>query len=156
MVRFREEQSFRQTWVFWAVAGSAAVCAAILWAAADRQPPAMTVWPPMAITSALLLWLMTMRLVTEVRDDCLRVKFEWLWPERRIPYADIVKATATTYRPILDYGGWGVRGFPQVRAFNVRGSRGVLLELRDGRRLMIGSQRPEELEAAIRERLMSH
>ena len=140
--------------MFWAVLGAVALSAgAVWWAVASLEAPAATVWPPLGITGALLLWLLAMRLVTEVRDDCLRVKFEWLWPERRIPYADIVKATATTYRPILDYGGWGVRGFPQVRAFNVRGSRGVLLELRDGRRLMIGSQRPEELEAAIRERL---
>jgi hypothetical protein len=34
-------------------------------------------------------------------------------------------------------------------AYNVSGDRGVELTLRDGRRVMLGSQRPEELAQAI-------
>jgi hypothetical protein len=36
-------------------------------------------------------------------------------------------------------------------AYNVRGDRGVQLVLRDGRRVLIGSQRADELAKAIAE-----
>ncbi|NLK25486.1 MAG: hypothetical protein GX307_02790 [Euryarchaeota archaeon] len=35
------------------------------------------------------------------------------------------------------------------KAYNVSGNRGVLLKLKDGNSLLIGSQRAEELDAAI-------
>jgi hypothetical protein len=72
-----------------------------------------------------------------------------LWPERTIPYHRIVKVEAQRYRPILDYGGWGVRGIAPVKAFNVSGNRGVLLSLSNGQYLMIGSQRSDQLAAAL-------
>jgi hypothetical protein len=54
-----------------------------------------------------------------------------------------------TYRPIRDYGGWGIRYGRGGKAYNVSGNRGVMLELSDGQKLLIGSQRPEELANAI-------
>ena len=55
-----------------------------------------------------------------------------------------------TFRPIADYGFWGVRsGRDGTRALIARGNRGVRLELADGSFLLIGSQRPEALARAI-------
>ncbi len=53
------------------------------------------------------------------------------------------------YRPISQYGGWGIRGFGKNRALNARGNRGVLLTKADGSTLMIGSQKPRELLEAL-------
>jgi hypothetical protein len=54
------------------------------------------------------------------------------------------------YRPIADHGGWGIRsGRDGERALTARGNRGVRLVLADGTRLLIGSQRPEELAETI-------
>ena len=59
---------------------------------------------------------------------------------------------ARTYRPILEYGGWGIR-YTMGRgwAYNVSGNQGVQLELASGKRILIGSQRAEELARAIGE-----
>lgn len=47
-------------------------------------------------------------------------------------------------------GGLGIRGVPgRVWIYNYNANRGVELELRDGRRLIIGSRKPEELHEAI-------
>lgn len=54
------------------------------------------------------------------------------------------------YRPILDYGGWGIRWAPgKGWAYTVRGNLGVQLELSDGKRLLVGSQSPEGLVLMI-------
>ncbi len=94
-----------------------------------------------------------LRLDVETREDALVVHF---FPLRRrvVPYAAIRRCAAVTYRPIVEYGGWGIRwGGPRKWAYNVRGDRGVLLELADGGTLLVGSQRPGELARAIGLRL---
>ena len=48
-------------------------------------------------------------------------------------------------------GGWGFRWGSSGRAYNLRGNRGVQLTLADGGRLLLGSQRADELAAAIEE-----
>ncbi len=92
------------------------------------------------------LW--NLELVTQVRRGEVRIRF-WPFARRRIPIDEIVSYEVRTYRPIREYGGWGVRyGFGGT-AYNMSGNRGVQLELADGKRVLIGSQRPEELAAAL-------
>ena len=63
---------------------------------------------------------------------------------------DSLASKSSTYRPIADYGFWGIRsGRDGERALIARGNRGVRLELTDGSKLLIGSQRPEALAPAI-------
>jgi preprotein translocase subunit SecG len=88
-------------------------------------------------------------LETTVDREAIIVAFHFLWPKRRIRLSEVRKAEATKYHPFLDYGGYGVRLGLHGWAFNVSGDEGVLVETNDGSRLMIGSQRPKELEAAI-------
>ncbi len=68
----------------------------------------------------------------------------------RIPLKNVVRAYARTYQPLAEYGGWGIRGVGGNRAFNMRGNEGVQLELRSGQKVLIGSEKPEELVRAIR------
>ncbi len=150
MTRFREEQTFLSNWLLWAA--FAVVGFNVARGFVTAEPAKWPSWTTVLIVGAGLLWIAAMRMVTEVRDDALRVKFKLLWPERLIPYGEIVKAEPMRYHPILDYGGWGVRGFGRVRAFNVSGTDGVLLKLRDGNDLMIGSRKANDLAAAIHER----
>lgn len=113
--------------------------------------------PAFSWTQALLLlivvtwpyWLVRlMKLVTEVRPDGIHVRLFPL-PTRHISPADIREAQVRTYRPILEYGGWGLRFGFYGMAYNARGNRGVQLVLQNGRRVLIGSQQPETLLQAI-------
>jgi hypothetical protein len=51
------------------------------------------------------------------------------------------------------YGGRGIRRGRHGWAYTVSGNRGVKLILAGGEQFLIGSQRPEELAAAIQKRL---
>ncbi len=66
-----------------------------------------------------------------------------------IPFSEIAKCDARQYSPIKEYGGWGIRYGTKGMAYNVSGDRGVQLELTNGKRLLIGSQRSEELAKTI-------
>ena len=69
--------------------------------------------------------------------------------ERTIARYEIAVVELRRYGPIREFGGWGIRGFGGRIAYNVRGNEGVELTLTDGRQVLIGSGRAEELAGAI-------
>ncbi len=88
---------------------------------------------------------------TVVTDHELSVTFGAVLPlyHKRFPLQNITAAEAATYAPITEYGGWGIRGWGRNTALNAHGSQGVRLTLQDGSRVLVGSQRPEELAQAL-------
>jgi hypothetical protein len=70
---------------------------------------------------------------------------------RHISWDKVTVAVVRQYRPIVEYGGWGLRwGFSGL-AYNVSGNMGLQLILENRRRILIGTQKPEELEQALNE-----
>jgi hypothetical protein len=70
--------------------------------------------------------------------------------KRAVSFDEILSMRSVQYRPIAEFGGWGVRGTRERRAWTARGDRAVALELTEGRELLIGSDRPQRLEERIR------
>ena len=98
-----------------------------------------------------------MKMETTVRNDGLHIRFYPLI-RRLIRFDDIERSEVRTYKPVREYGGWGIRGGlgKAGGAYNVSGNRGVQLELTNGKRLLIGSQQPEKLAQAIEIEMKSH
>jgi hypothetical protein len=91
----------------------------------------------------------TLRLITEVRPEGLYIRFYPLH-SKTIPYQRITSCQTRSYKPLSEYGGWGIKYGPSGWAYNVMGNRGVQVVLASGKRILIGSQRAEELERAIK------
>jgi hypothetical protein len=166
-VRFREAQRFRQVWI-WLL--TLPLCVGgigfFAWAMVEQlvrgrpvgnQPMPdlmlMIMGPLFILLMAGLLWMMWVSgLVTEVRDDGIYIRF---YPFHRgfqgFLWEEIDSFEALTYRPIMEYGGWGIRFGSGGKAYNVSGNRGLQLALGRGRsgRVLIGSQRPEEMAMAV-------
>lgn len=62
---------------------------------------------------------------------------------------EIKKAHVRQYKPILEYGGWGIRGWGKNKARNVSGNMGLQLEMNNGDKLLIGTQKEKEMEKAV-------
>lgn len=110
----------------------------------------------MMLLGAGLLWLaFGGRLETEVREGAVWYRHYPLTGWKRWPYEEIATCEPRTYRPILEYGGWGIRGgLPgKGMAYNVSGNRGVQLLLKNGKKFLLGSNSADELAAAIREQM---
>ena len=105
------------------------------------------------VGGGLPLFMYSTGLDTEVRDcgTCIRFRpFHRKWVV--FGFESIQKAEASTYSPLKDYGGWGIRYGRKGKAYNVSGNKGVLLTLRDGKNVLIGSKNHEALCLAINER----
>jgi len=76
------------------------------------------------------------------------------WPvhvtNRTIPRSLIRSAEATTYRPLRDFGGWGIRRSRRGKAFTISGKEGVWVTRIDGTALLFGSQNAAGLAEALR------
>jgi len=69
---------------------------------------------------------------------------------KTVAFSEIVSIRSVEYRPLAEFGGWGVRGFGKRRAWTARGNRAVSLRLSGDRELLIGSDHPQRLEERIR------
>jgi len=103
---------------------------------------------PIAITALFLL----LKLETEVRPDGLYVRFfPFHIHFKQFAREDLSEYYARQYKPIREYGGWGIRySIKNGKAYNIRGNKGVQLVFKSGKKLLIGSQKSDELAAAIR------
>lgn len=160
VVIYREEQNFD-----WRVYALVAVADLLVWlglvffhdnpvhAAGFENPGAIMLALGFFVGVVLPVFLIIgfLRMTTEVAPTDVRVWFGWVPTYRRvIPIGSVQRIEVVTYRPLADYGGWGIRqGRDGVRVLNARGNQGVRLELVDGSRLLIGSQRPEDLARAL-------
>ncbi len=157
---FREIQRLRQWWIFLLLGGLIAIMWSI-WVVqiifgepvGTHPAPDGVVWVLwLAVGVGLPLFLWSCRLVTIVRDDAVVIAWVPLY-RRRIRLADILQCEAVTYQPFWQYGGWGLRWNPKLGwAYSMSGNRGVQLELRNGKRVLIGSHQAEALAAAIESR----
>lgn len=103
------------------------------------------------LTLVMVVVFFLFQMTTEVIPTHVGVWFGWVPTYRRVvPIASIKKIEVVTFRPIADYGFWGIRsGRDGERVLIARGNRGVRIELADGAKLLIGSQRPEALATAL-------
>lgn len=101
------------------------------------------------LLTAVYIRLITVRLVTELRAAELFVGLRGFWRVRRVPLTIIHSARAVCYDPVSDYRGYGIRSGTHGLGYIAHGNRGVELELIDGSRLLVGSQRPDELAVKI-------
>ena len=155
---FREEQQFRQTWV-WLILLPGLL---IVWYIAIQE---LIFNNPVGNSNAsntmiFIFWVIfgllfpiffyKLKLITEVRNNGLYIRFFPLHLTfKKIPIDKETKHYVRTYRPVTEYGGWGIKWGPGGKTYNVSGDRGVQLEFKNKKRLLIGSQKPEQLESAI-------
>ncbi len=99
---------------------------------------------------ALIAFFWLLNLQTEIDETGIRIRFFPL-NKRKIKWEDITKAE------VLDYGfigGWGIR-FTQKygTAYNAKGKIGLALQLKNGKKLLIGTQRGDEIEKILKQQL---
>ena len=155
---FREVQQFRQPWI-WMVLIVTSLTA--FWAAVS---PFLldSHWQERWILHIILIlfglifglglpWVFYLtKLTTEIRSDGLFISFyPLLFSQIKIPFENIQSCVAIQYKPLRDYGGWGVRSVPKATVYNVSGDRAIQIELVNGSKILIGSGNAENLSRTI-------
>ncbi len=150
-VVFRETQRMPPSWrvPVLAIAGGGALL--YVWSVSVAGAGAATLIGLVAVFAGLAVASLALVARLEVSVTRASVDVRWVPLARRsIPFASIRRAEPVTYRPIRQFGGWGIRfGRRGARAYSMSGDRAARLTLDDGSEIYLGSLEPEALAAAI-------
>lgn len=64
---------------------------------------------------------------------------------------EIEKIESLQYKPLAEYGGWGIKYGFKGKAYNVSGNKGVKIFLKNGTNILFGSQKHNELAKALKQ-----
>lgn len=94
-----------------------------------------------------------LKLITQFIDSRIVVSYwPFLWRPLDISKEDIKSIEIRTYKPLLEFGGWGYRiGWSGFTAYSTHGKTGVFIELKHGKKVMIGTQKPDIWQKWIQE-----
>ncbi|MBM2815636.1 MAG: hypothetical protein HW421_2398 [Ignavibacteria bacterium] len=103
-----------------------------------------------SLTSALIL---KINLITIVKRDGLYFKYFPFHLKFKYYSKEQLKSfEVRKYNPILEYGGWGIRlGIFSRRgtAYNLTGNIGLQFTTMDDKKILIGTQKPNEIDAVM-------
>ncbi|WP_321505783.1 DUF1673 family protein [uncultured Methanoregula sp.] len=106
------------------------------------------IWITYLVAAILLIALVLFgSLTVMVRKDDVHIRFGPFGIVRKTVPLGYITSVSTVKNPW--YYGWGIRWTPDGPLYNVSGVGGVMLVLADGKKIRIGSDEPEALNAAI-------
>jgi hypothetical protein len=155
-VLFTERQKLNQWWVWLIMMGINVVfICIILMQYLNTQQINIGMVAGLGVNSIMtVLIFFLLKLDTEITDEGINVRyFPFHLSFIKIEWGKITKAFVREYRPLKEYGGWGLKyGFSgQGKAYSVSGNKGLQLILADGSRLLIGTNKPEELKEILKQ-----
>ena len=94
-----------------------------------------------------------MKLETSIDKNGISVRFfPFHLKKKHFNWDQLESCYIRTYKPIIEYGGWGIRKTFSGKgtANNVKGKVGLQLVFQNGDRLLIGTQKAEELQSFLK------
>ena len=164
---YREEQPFRQSYIPWivlvsivlAVGGFGVGFYQQLYLGRPYGDEPMSdnglIWSSIltfVFLSAVFIFILNGVLVTEIWTDGIRFKFTpFIRKMRHIPLSEIASAEVNKYRPLIEFGGWGVRKrfLTRKTAYNISGRIGLRVIKKNGSQVMFGTRHQDEIRRAV-------
>jgi hypothetical protein len=151
MTEFKETQRFTQWWLWLILLGPWGSMVFVLFMDTPKTLVGQSVIGLVAISLPILFW--QMRLITQITAEGIYVRFiPFHFKSKFYSWDAIESAQVRTYDPLSEYGGWGIKyGFNgQGKVYNIAGNQGLQLLFKTGEKILIGTQKPTEIQAAVR------
>ena len=152
MTEFKETQKMTQWWLWAILLGTMGV---VLWRIIDDAVSRQLsfaeflhspgVWAPILLPIVILGFFYVASLKTDVDSTGIRIRYFPMW-QTNIPWEQMESAE------IMKYGfvGYGIRfSIRHGTVYNAKGNRGLQIVKKNGSKILIGTQRPEEFKAAV-------
>ena len=156
---FKEEQRFTQLWLIVLLAVSLLIPVLLIIQEYSKVNTNMTtnqfVFALVGILASGLI-IFIFKLTTRIDEKGIHYQFfPFHWKLKLISWSKISKAYVKTYDPIGEYGGWGLKGGLlwnkyKGKAINISGDIGIQLELKTGKKLLIGTQKENEAKSVLK------
>ena len=139
--KFIEQQKFTQWWIWAIMLGLFSIVAFAFFNAGFYE--AMVSFVVVILVNLLFL---SLKLRTEINEKEIRMAY-FPFIKKQFNWS-VVKSIK-----VFDYGfvgGWGIRFWTKYgTVYNIRGSKGILVELNDDKTFVIGTQNEEEVKVVL-------
>lgn len=160
-IYFSEEQRFTQPWLWIVLILAVGAMIVPMFIGLYTQLVLGEPWGNQPMSDSGLLWgsglevlfaiglfllFAKMKLIVKVSESGLCFRFPPLIiKEKMIAKDELSTYQIREYKPLKEYGGWGIRfGRGKIgKAYNVKGNIGMQLELKNGKKVLFGTQRAE-------------
>tara|TARA_R110002049_G_scaffold305723_1_gene503085 strand:- start:1407 stop:1907 length:501 start_codon:yes stop_codon:yes gene_type:complete len=155
---FKEEQRFTQTWLLVIISFSTLIPLAIIIKEFSEKQEGMSQSELIISILGVLLaagLIFIFKLETRIDENGIHYKFfPFHLKMKTIKWENIKKAYVRNYDPIGEYGGWGLKGGAfwnksKGRAINVSGTVGIQLELKNGKKILIGTHKEQDAKQVL-------
>lgn len=158
-VLFSEKQRFNQLWVWLLMIGmNGAILTGIYLklkndatiGSQEEDNTSLVIVACVSIVLTLMFFLF--RLDTQINADGIYVRFLPIrFKYRHYSWENLSKIYVREYSPLGEYGGWGIRYTISGagKAYNISGKIGLQLEFTTGKKVLIGTQKGEEIKEML-------
>jgi len=154
---FTEKQRFRQKWLIGLIL---IILGISIWGFVQQiimeipfgNNPASNITLLLLLLAPLLIFGFFLSLTLHTRVDQHGISYRFApihRKERLIKWESVKQVHVRKYKPIAEYGGWGFRQGRSGMALNIAGSMGLQLVLKDGKKILLGTQRPDKLKMTL-------
>ncbi len=153
-ISFSEKQKISQWWVWVIISGINLIflfgftSQIVLGYPLGKKPIDNTILVLLTIMVAFFFFLLTTcSLKTRITSERVYVKyFPFHWFFKSYKRDSINKIRIIKHDPHREFGGWGLRTgfFRKKMVFSISGKYGILLEFKDGTKIIIGTKKPNE------------
>lgn len=150
METFKEKQRFTQWWI-WLILLLPPLAVVVALGIEFNSKTGVSTDSVLGFLLLLLvnLALFFVRLETRIEPAGISARlFPFHLKFRTYSWNDLESIQVRKYNPIGEFGGWGYRswGGKKGNAWNISGNRGIQLKFKSGRDLLIGTQKPAEVQ----------
>ncbi|MFC5270854.1 hypothetical protein [Adhaeribacter terreus] len=157
-ILFSEKQRFTQWWLWLILLSTFAMPSYLMYE--QLQEPAPFTDPEKNTAIVLLVVIMVpvmllfalIKLETQISEDGISARLYPLhlkW--RHYSWPEIEDVYVREYSPLKEFGGWGLRyGFGGM-AYNISGNQGIQIVFKSGKKLLLGTQKPEAATKALKQ-----
>lgn len=155
-ILFEEKQSFVGTWLWYLVLGISCLSiggAGLGFYFSRGNEGIVGVLIAAIVSIGIIILFYNSKLSLTIDKDAIYYKFPPFVNSEKVVRKEEVKEIYTrSYSSLNEYGGWGYRySFKNGRALNIIGGIGLQIVAKNDKKILIGTQRPDHLERAIRQ-----
>lgn len=157
-ILYREKQRFSK-WLLLLVFLPAIISAVVVFRYSENgEPPSSLIGLGVAFLAGVFLAMSALK--SAVTTEGFWVRFvPFHHKPVTISFSEIETIEVITYKPLWEYGGWGLRRGKTGLVFSVSGKNGILITFKEPRKmfwgkhktLLIGTQKPEEWRMVLAE-----
>jgi len=153
MEKFEEKQRFTQWWLWLILLAACTIPYIPIMMGLDSKTDQ---WLGLLAMSILLFiivgMLILIQLKTKLDEEGVHYQFiPFHFKQKTILWQDIKSAEVRKYEPLKEYGGWGIKGYSNKnKAYNVKGNLGLQVVLKNGNKILFGTQKADELSGILK------